>query len=188
MNCNVELHNELEESGDIYCPFCDVKLQDCSVKHDLCCNLQDIINDNGMRVCQSCGVVHGYDFANKYIDFSENRSKMVRKSIYNRKYHLYNKADFLSSKNGVQISLKDKNKIIRIFNEIDKILPQINCDRKRMINIDFVLKQLFKMLDLPVEKNTPLSKSKRTLASYKQYWKDILLLIGDKIKSIVGTP
>ena len=91
-----------------------------------------------MRVCRSCGVVHGYDFANKYIDFYENRSKMVRKSIYHRKYHLCNKVDFLSSKNGVQISLKDKDKIIRIFNEIDKILPQINCDRKRMINIDFV--------------------------------------------------
>jgi len=49
MNCNVELHNELEESGDIYCPFCDVKLQDCSVKHDLCCNLQDIIHESGIE-------------------------------------------------------------------------------------------------------------------------------------------
>ena len=105
-----------------------------------------------MRVCRSCDVVHGDDFANEYIDFYENKGKMVRKSIYHRKYHLYNKVDFLSSKNGVQISFKDKDKIIRIFNEIDKILPQINGDRKRMINMDFIFKKLFKMLDLPVEK------------------------------------
>ena len=91
MNCNAELHNELEESGEIHCPFCDEKLQDCSIKeHDLCCDMQDIINDNGMRVCRSFGVVHGYDFANKYRDFYENKSKIVRQSIYYRKYHIEN--------------------------------------------------------------------------------------------------
>jgi len=110
----------------------------------------------------------------------------VSTSIYHRKYHIRNNIDDKSSESEIQLTFKDKAKIYRIFNEIDKILPHINGDRKRMINIDFVLKQLFKMLDLPVEKNIPLSKSKRTLASYKQYWKDILLLIGDKIKSIVG--
>ena len=54
-----------------------------------------------------------------------------------------------------------------------------------MISLKFILRQVFEMLGLPY-KNIQISKSKRTLASYKQYWKDILLLIGDKIKSIVG--
>jgi len=67
MNCNIELHNELKESGDICCPFCDEKLQDCSVKYDLCCDIQDIINDTGIQICRSCGVVHGYDMVNQYI-------------------------------------------------------------------------------------------------------------------------
>lgn len=48
-----------------------------------------------------------------------------------------------------------------------------------MINIDFVLKQLFKMLDLPIEKDVPLSKSGRTLAFHKRYWAKGQLLIGD---------
>lgn len=80
-SCNIELHNELKESGEIHCPFCYRKLQDCLVKeHNLCCDMQDLINNNGMNVCRSCGVVHGYNFANKYIAFYENEGKIVRKS------------------------------------------------------------------------------------------------------------
>ena len=32
MNCNKELHDELKESGDIVCPFCDQKLEDSNEK------------------------------------------------------------------------------------------------------------------------------------------------------------
>lgn len=179
MNCNLKIHKEYISMEMICCPFCDERLQDSSVKHDLCCDKQDIINNNGMNVCQNCGSVRDYDVADEYFDFHKNRSRIVRKSIYHRKYHLHNKIDFLSSKNGVQISFKDRDKIIRVFNEIDEILPQINGGRKRMINIDFVLKQLFKMLDLPIEKDVPLSKSGRTLAFHKRYWAKGQLLIGD---------
>ena len=28
MNCNKDIHDELKESGDIVCPFCDQKLED----------------------------------------------------------------------------------------------------------------------------------------------------------------
>ena len=82
MNCNIELHNELKESGEIHCPFCDEKLQNCSVKHDLCCDIQDIINVNGILICRSCGVVNSYDLVNKYINFYEEMHKMRRKSVY----------------------------------------------------------------------------------------------------------
>ena len=58
MNCNKELHKGLCVSGEILCPFCDVKLQDCPVAHDLCCDKEEIIIDNSMRICRNCGVVH----------------------------------------------------------------------------------------------------------------------------------
>ena len=55
MNCDMELHEGLIELGDDVCPFCkrtledlDEKLRDSSLKYDLCCDCQDIINDNGM--------------------------------------------------------------------------------------------------------------------------------------------
>ena len=67
MNCNKELHDELRDElldcGEIFCPFCDQKLdsnekqQNPLVKYDLCCDNQDFINKDGMLLCQSCGVV-----------------------------------------------------------------------------------------------------------------------------------
>ena len=158
MSCN-NIHNELKKEY-ILCPFCNEKLQDCSVKYHSCCDIQDIIYDNGTNVCRSCGVVHHYQIAKEFINYYESKYKFQRKSVYHRKYHLYNKVDFLSSKNGVQISFKDKDKIIQIFNEIDKILPQISSGRKRMISINYLLRNIFLMLDLPVERIS-ISKSKK---------------------------
>ena len=59
MNCNIELHDELVDSGEISCPFCGKKLEDVSVKHESCCDIVDKINNNGMKICQRCGSVHG---------------------------------------------------------------------------------------------------------------------------------
>ena len=73
---------------------------------------------------------------------------------------------------------------MRIFDEIGKVVKSVNIDRKRMININFILKQIFKMLDLPFEK-VKTSKSRKTIAMYQQYWKDILALAFDKIDEIV---
>ena len=75
-------------------------------------------------------------------------------------------------------------KICRIFKEIEKVLPQVNGNRKRMINTNFILKQLFKMFNLPHE-NISISKSKKTLAFYEQYWDNTLSLVGDKIELII---
>ena len=35
MNCNIDLHNELVDSGEISCPFCNEKLQDCQVQEPI---------------------------------------------------------------------------------------------------------------------------------------------------------
>ena len=95
MNCDMELHEGLIELGDDVCPFCkraleDEKPQERLAKFDLCCDCQDIINDNGLIVCRSCGIVQGYKTAREYVNFYENRHRMRRKSVYHRKYHLNN--------------------------------------------------------------------------------------------------
>ena len=87
-------------------------------------------------------------------------------------------------KYNITFSVEQKNKIMRIFSEIGKILPQINGERKRMISLNFILIQVLKMMSLPFDK-IPISKSKRTLNSYQQYWTQIMLLIGDEIKGII---
>ena len=50
MDCNRQIYNGLIDLGEISCAFCNKQLQDISVKHDLCCDKQDIINNNGMKL------------------------------------------------------------------------------------------------------------------------------------------
>ena len=132
MNCDIELHEGLIESGDIVCPFCnnelgsDEKPRDYSVKYDLCCNRQDIINDNGMFVCQTCGIVQGYAVAKEYINFYENRHKFKRKSVYHRKYHVNNVLFNIQDKYGIVLTCQERIKIQKIFLEIGKITVQLN--------------------------------------------------------------
>ena len=191
MNCNIDLHESLIELGDIVCPFCDFQLtyvkqkpQDCTAKYDLCCECQEIINNNGMIVCRSCGIVQRYESSAEYIDFYESKHKMKRKSVYHRKYHINNVLLEISSSHNITFSVEQKNKILRIFAEIDKILPQINGERKRIISVNFILKKIFKLLSIKFN-NLPITKSKKTLASYEKYWKQIYTIIDHKIKEII---
>ena len=113
-----------------------------------CCSKQELIIDNHKTVCKICGAVISYSTIDEYIDFYENKCKMVRKSVYHRKYHIRNIVNNMSI-NGNKISFQNGLKIFRVFKEIEKILPQVNGDRKRMINTNFILKELFKMMKLP---------------------------------------
>ena len=191
MNCNIDLHESLIESGDIVCPFCNKKLEDSNekpqdslTKFDSYCVSQEIIRDNGMVVCRSCGSVHRCETSTEYVDFYENKHKMKRKSVYHRKYHINNILTDLSVKYRFILSVEQKNKILRIFLEIDKILPQINGKRKRIISVNFILRKIFKLLSIKFN-NLPITKSKKTLASYEKYWKQIYKIIDHKIKEII---
>ena len=192
MNCNKELHDELKESGDVVCPFCDQKLEDSNekpqdrlVKYYSCCDNQYIINDDGMLACLSCGVVQGYNYVKEYVNFYENRHRFIRKSVYHREYHINNILLDIEEKYNIKISNCQKHKIDAIYVEIGKVLNEVNGTRKRMISVNFIMRKIFKMMGIPY-KNIPISKSKKTLAFCDKYWKHIMLLIGDEIKSIIG--
>ena len=73
---------------------------------------------------------------------------------------------------------------MRIFTEIGEIIPQINGGRKRMVSLNFIIREVMKMMSLPFNK-IQISRSKKTLASYQQYWIQIISLIGDRIKGII---
>ena len=188
MNCNKDIHDELKESGEISCPFCNQNLDSNEkpllVKNDLCCDNQDVINEDGMSVCLSCGIVQGYNIASEYVDFYENIHRFKRKSVYHREYHINNTIIDIKQKYNIKISHHDKCKIKRVFAEIGNIIDQVNGTRKRMISVNFIMRKIFKMMGIPY-KNIPISKSKKTLAFYDRYWTSIMSLIGDKIKSIV---
>ena len=185
MSCNDDIHDGFVDSGEIYCPFCDKKLQDYLIKNEPCCDFPDIINDNGRLVCLKCAVVKGYKTTSEYIDFYEKRHKLKRKSVYQRKYYLNNVMFDICVKHNIEISLHQKNKIDRVFVKIGKILPQVNGVRKRMISVNFILRNVLRMMGLPFDK-IPITKSKRTLESYEAYWTKRLSLIGDRIKRVIN--
>ena len=161
MNCNSLLHDELKETGNIVCPFCDFQLtyvKQKPLKYD-CCNNPNIINNNGMLVCQSCGVVQGYNFVEEYIDFYKI-DKLKRKSVYHREYHINNALLNIKEIYNIEISFSSKNKIDTVFVEISKILNEVNGTRKRMISINFIIRKVLSMMDLPFDE-IPISKSKK---------------------------
>ena len=186
MYCNSDIHDYLKES-EVVCPFCDEKIEDSNKKpkDDECCDNQEVITTDGMQVCRSCGVVQGYNYAKEYVDFYENRHRFIRKSVYNRKYHVNNNILKIQEKYGIELSNSQKNKIDSIYVAIGNVINDVNCTRKRMISINFIMRKIFKMMGIPY-KNIPISKSKKTLAFYDRYWAKIMSLIGDKIKSIIG--
>ena len=130
-----------------------------------------------MLVCQSCGVVQGFNHVEEYIDFYKNRHRLKRKSMYHRKYHIDNIIVDMQEKYGIEISYHQKNKINKIFEEIGNIINEVNGKRKRMISINFILHKMLSFMELPFE-DIPISKSKKTLAFYNEYWVMILTLIG----------
>ena len=194
MSCNSVIHDELKNTEETTCPFCDKELVD--VKNftkpiESCCSKQEIINDNGMNVCKNCGVVKCYDYHKDYIDFNENKYKIRKKSVYIRKYHINSVLNSISSENHIQLTFNQKERIYKVFIEIGGVLEKVNNDRKRMISVKFIIKKLFMMLKLPY-KNIQVTKTKKTLEYYEEFWMDVESLIGDKIKSIltavVNTP
>ena len=166
MNCNKDIHDELKESGEISCLFCNQNLdsnekpKDRLVKNDLCCDNQHVINEDGILVCQSCGVVQGYNFVKEYVDFYENRHKFIRKSVYHREYHINNILLNIEEKYNIKISNCQKQKIDAVYVEIGKVLNEVNGTRKRMISVNFIMRKIFKMMGIPY-KNVPISKSKK---------------------------
>ena len=74
----------------------------------------------------------------------------------------------IAQKNNIQIGYYKREEILRIFRLIDPLWLQVNIGRKRMISVNFILKQLFDILGIEY-KFIPLTKSKKTLNYYSQW-------------------
>ena len=186
MNCNSVLHDELKNMQEPTCPFCDRLLVEVDKAVNQCCDEKNMETINGMNTCVNCGTVYGYDYVTEYFNFYDNIHKIRKKSVYHRKYHIENVLDGIFSENDIQLTYHQREQIYKVFVEIDSVLNEVNDGRKRMISIKYVIKQLFKMLGLPY-KDINVTKSKRTLKYYEQYWKRVQCLIGNRIQSIINT-
>ena len=138
-----------------------------------------------MNICLNCGLVHSCEYAIEPYNFYDDMHRIRRKSVYHQKYHIENVLNSISIDKNIEITQQQKKKIHKIFIEIGKVINEVNNRRKRVISIKYVIKQLFQMLGLPY-KDINVTKSKRTLTYYEQYWEKIQSLIGDRIESIIN--
>ena len=129
-----------------------------------------------MNVCKNCGIIQHYNFHKEYIDFNENKYKIRKKSVYIRKYHLNNILINICSQNNIQLKHSDRLKIFEIFDKINKVIPKLGHNRRRIISIKFILKQIFDMLKIDY-KNIKITKSAITLKFYDDYWCKLKKLI-----------
>ena len=185
MSCNSQIHDELKKMEEFTCPFCCQLLVKIKSTPTQCCSKQNIANVNYANLCLNCGLVHGYDYVNEYIDFYENMHRIRRKSVYQRKYHIENMLNSICYGNRVELTRDQRDRIYKVFDEIDNIIPTLNVKRKRLISTKFILREIFMLLGIPFVHLISISKSKKTLQFYNRYWAEILLFKFDEIIHII---
>ena len=78
----------------------------------------------------------------------------------------------------------DLEKIMDIFDEIEKVVSQLDRSMYRKRIIDFLFNKIFHLINLDVE--FPIFRSKDTIRKYDECWDEIQSLIGDKIQTIIN--
>ena len=184
MSCNSQIHDELKNMDESVCPFCNQLLIEGNKDDEPCCSEPNVGNKNGMNVCLHCGLVHCCEYVIGYLDFYENMYKIRRKSIYQRKYHIENVMNDICFKNSIDLTYNQRERIFKVFAEISDIIPTINGRRKRLISAKYIIRQLFKLLNIPFE-CIKITKSRKTLEFYNRYWAKILGLKNAEILHII---
>ena len=119
-----------------------------------------------------------------YIDFYENMYKIRRRSVYHRKYHIESVLNNIYFETRIDLTHDQRKKIYKTFEIIGSVIPSVNKLRRRMISTKYILRQLFKLLDLPFE-CIKITKSRKTLEFYNRYWAKILELKNAEILRII---
>ena len=140
--CDKEVYKLLIQESHINCIFCNKQIQHPGKhKRYFCCKNMKLIKDK-LLVCKNCGQVHDYLTADEYVDFMKI-DKMKRKSVYHRKYHILNVINDIAQSNNIQVGYYNREKILRIFRLIDQVTQEVNnFRRKRLISLNFIIKQL----------------------------------------------
>ena len=117
-----------------------------------CSNTESFSSYSGYNMCNECGTLNGHILGQFDVkDF--NRLYYRKKSIYHRKYYYDKKVKNISK----LINLTDEqkcelyNRLLKIDNHNMEILNN-QYFRKRMININYVIKKIWRKWDVKIIK------------------------------------
>lgn len=163
-DCEELVHNDLLAMGESVCFICDELLDRGNIDIEECCDKPNI-EAKGIILCTNCGCVRSSCFDSEFIDFYKNVYKIKRKSISYRKYHIENVLNGLQLNKGLVLTYNQRNRVYKVFDVIGTILNDVNKNRKRLINIKFILRKILIMMEVPCDQIF-ISKSKRTIKYY----------------------
>ena len=141
------------------------------------CNPKNFSTYLGQYVCNECGVLKGHILGNIELkDF--DRLHYQKKSIYHRKYYFDKNVRVISK----LINLTDEEKCqlydrLLILDSNNMKLINKKYSRKRMININYVIKKNLEEMGCENYKNIKLKISPKILEIYDNWWKSYKELI-----------
>ena len=173
-DCN-DIHEGLINQGEVVCFMCHKQITDIEtlcMRNDLCqeCNSAMLIDDNGIIVCTSCGYVTDY---HNVLDVTFYDSHHIKKrSIYRSKYYIQKALNQFSKKHQLQVPIQIRLLICEVI-ELIRSSEELMQGRKRIISINYIIRQIFKRAGLPY-KFIPLSRSRTTRKKYRAFWKQVM--------------
>ena len=138
-----------------------------------CWNCQETEFDlvSGFVFCINCGTQNGRYFES--LDKKDQDRLIFRKkSVYQRKYHYEKKLNQISKR--LKLTEDEKYDLFKKLMEIDnKVMEKLNkqFDRKRTINIVFLIKKMLEEIGSDKHKLVYLNIGDQTLENYRKWWK-----------------
>ena len=142
-----------------------------------CSNTESFSSYSGYNMCNECGTLNGHILGQFDVkDF--DRLYYQKKSIYHRKYYFDKKVKNISKLINITDEQKVElyNRLLKIDNYIMKILNN-QYFRKRMININYVIKKILEEMGCENYKNIKFKISTQILEIYDKWWESYKELI-----------
>ena len=161
----------LNDGLDIYTPILEniplttPKKVSCKI-----CGNTHFFKDRGFRFCNKCFHSIGRVFIKDFT--SRDRCHFQRKSVYKRSYHYQNKLDEIRQKYDLDLKPEVYLKLKSDLEKIDKALNTINIqyERKRLINISYLIKRILTDYDKTEADKIQLKLSDKTLKFYDNWF------------------
>ena len=143
------------------------------VSCDNCGNTR-LFKDKGTLYCNKCFYSVGCVFIKDFT--SKDCHHFQKKSIYKRSYHYQNKIEEISQKFDMDLTPEVYYKLRLDLQKIDNKLNKINdtYQRKRLINISYLIKRILNEYDKSVADKIQLKLSDKTLEFYDDWYKTYL--------------
>ena len=171
ITCYTNILKNLNDGLDIYTPILEnipLKIPE-KVSCKICGNTR-FFKDRGFRFCNKCFHFIGRVFIKDFT--SRDRCHFQRKSVYKRSYHYQNKLDEIRQKSDLDIKPEVYFKLKSDLEKIDKTLNTINIkyERKRLINISYLIKRILGEYDKTEADKIELKISDKTLNFYDNWF------------------